>query len=123
MKIKAVLFDLDGTLLDTTEFVLQAYEHVLHNHKLPTKPRAIVSSLIGKHIKECYQILTGLEKVEHLIASHFDFQDRHYHLATPYEDTLYTLERLKKNGIKQAVITTRYGPSVVETLKRSQIFD
>lgn len=26
MKIKAILFDLDGTLVDTTEFVYQAYD-------------------------------------------------------------------------------------------------
>ena len=27
VKVKAVLFDLDGTLLDTSEFIYQAYEH------------------------------------------------------------------------------------------------
>lgn len=29
MKIKAILFDLDGTLVDTTEFIYQAYEYTL----------------------------------------------------------------------------------------------
>ena len=30
--IRAVLFDIDGTLLDTREFILQSFEHALAAH-------------------------------------------------------------------------------------------
>ncbi|MBI2593116.1 HAD hydrolase-like protein, partial [Candidatus Daviesbacteria bacterium] len=32
MKIKVILFDIDGTLLNTTELIYQAFEHSLKTH-------------------------------------------------------------------------------------------
>lgn len=123
MKTKLLMFDIDGTLLDTTEFILQAYEHVFKVHKFPAKNRVEISRVIGKHLRECYQLLTGLEQVDHLIKDHKSFQQNNYHLAQAFLDTENTLKELKKRGIKLAAISTRYGPSVPETLKRNHIFN
>ncbi len=51
MKIKALLFDLDGTLLDTLEDIAQAMNRVLARQGYPTHPLQAYRYLVGRGIK------------------------------------------------------------------------
>lgn len=51
MNIKAILFDLDGTLVDTTEFIYQAYDFTLTSHGFEVKERKFLAPLILKWAK------------------------------------------------------------------------
>lgn len=54
MKIKAILFDLDGTLVDTTEFIYQAYDFALTSHGFAVKERKFLAPLIGQGLHSIY---------------------------------------------------------------------
>ena len=58
-KLKAVLFDIDGTLLDSAEFIYRAFEYVLHERKLPPRSRADMAAVMGASLEECYRVLAG----------------------------------------------------------------
>ena len=65
--IKAALFDVDGTLLDTTEFIYQAFEYTFKMFGLPSIPRAKIRGCIGKPLIDCYKALAPFEYILKLI--------------------------------------------------------
>ncbi len=42
-----ILFDLDGTLIDSTQAILQSFEYAFADHNTPCPPRARIKALIG----------------------------------------------------------------------------
>lgn len=106
-KFEAVLFDIDGTLLDTTEFIFQAFEHALHTHGVHVKDRRFLRGYIGTFIIEIYKaIAPGVDPYK-LLDTHSSFQARNTHLVKPYRNTVATLKKLKKHGFKVAALTNR----------------
>ena len=45
--LAAVLFDLDGTLIDSIELILRSLEHTLARHGKPAQPRAQLLGGVG----------------------------------------------------------------------------
>lgn len=119
--MKAIIFDIDGTLLDTTEYIYQSFESSLAEHGHALVDREEMSHIMGKSLGECYEIFTGLTEVEHLIESHHNFQLANAALSVPYTKTLATLEKLKRAGLSIGAVTTRGGDTVYETLQDSGI--
>lgn len=116
MKIKAVLFDLDGTLLDTREFVYQAYEHSLSFHRLEVIKREELAPLIGQRIEVIYQRIAPTGDIKLLIESHFGFQAKNFHLVKSFPNILEVVTKLKKLDIKVGIVTTRL-KNTPQTLK------
>src|SRR5258708_372795 len=101
-KIQAILFDVDGTLLDTTEFIFQAYEHTLELHNLPVFPREKLSDVIGQSLESIYQRLAPQHDYLLLCEVHRKFQEAHLNLSFPFEGAEKMLSELHKNKIKCA---------------------
>jgi len=122
-EFKAVLFDLDGTLLDTKEFIFQAYEYTLDKHGLPAKDRSEIAALIGKPLGTVYDILVPGADKNGLCDTHRLFQSEHLDLSKPYPGTKKTLETLKFSGLKLAVVTTRAKATAVKTLELAHVLE
>jgi len=136
-ELKAALFDVDGTLLDTSEFIFQAYEYTLDKFGLAPKTRSEMATLIGKPLETCYELLApgvhiaGIadikdikdirELAKELAKTHRYFQSEHLDLSKPYPGTATALEALKIAGIKIAAVTTRQRSSSVKTLELAGI--
>ena len=120
-KFSAVLFDMDGTLLDTREFIFRAWEHVMQRHSLPSRTRDEITAHITKPLHGIYNALYPDIDVGSLMESHRDFQLENLHLAQRFEHTLHTLERLKEAGKVCAVISTRGRNSIMTALKTTEI--
>jgi len=118
--INTVLFDVDGTLLDTTEYIYQAFEHSLQKHHKPLT-REHIGTIMGKPLEECYQILTTKNDVSHLAQSHNDFQKENPHLSFPFIHTLTVLHTLKEKKYNIAAVTTRRKNTAIDTLKKANI--
>ena len=116
-KINTLLFDLDGTLLDTRDFIIQATQHALLTHGYPVPEQSIISKLVGKPFNEYYRELTGLDDSTVLQTTHRAFQLTNLHLSVLFPQTLHTLETLHNRGYKMAVITTRSKITSLETLR------
>lgn len=118
-EFKAALFDIDGTLLDTSEFIFQAYEYTLKKFGLAPRTRSEVAALIGKPLETCYELLApdvGIKAIPELAKTHRFFQGKHLDLSKPYPGTAETLAALKGAGIKIAAVTTRQRSSSVKTM-------
>lgn len=106
-KFEAVLFDIDGTLLDTTELLFRSFEHTLATHKIPVKSRDEIGRLIGMYVAEIYKKLAPGINPNALIETHFTFQAQNLHLATIFPNTKTVLETLQNAGVKLAAISNR----------------
>lgn len=77
---EAAIFDVDGMLLDTREFIFQAYEHALalHGHTIPN--RAAIAAQVGRSLPDCYRALAPNGKIAELCLTHNNFQAGHMEL-------------------------------------------
>lgn len=108
---KAIVFDLDGTLLDTLDDLFSAVNAALSAYKLPLRSREEVRGFVGNGIVKLMQRAVGRE-------DHPDFDGilwafkRHYkaHCADQtqaYEGILPLLTTLKARGVKTAVVSNK----------------
>ena len=105
--IRTVLFDIDGTLLDTREFVLRAFEHALGVHGQPTPPRHELTLRIGPELGSVYDELCGPALRDDLVATHRAFQSEHLHLVEAFAGAGEVLRTLAERDIGVATVTNR----------------
>jgi pyrophosphatase PpaX len=124
-KIEAVLFDVDGTLLDTREFIYQAYRHTLQSHGLPVRSLDEIAVIMstGKSLQESYRYFSPTYDIGKLCETHRTFQAENLSLSVPFPNTHKTLKELKDAGVKTAAITTRSKRTSIKTLATSGLAD
>jgi len=115
-RFDAVLFDVDGTLLDSTEFVVNALRHALQTHGLPVPSASAVARIMGPPLAECYQRVAPGHDPAPLIATHRAWQREHVHLIQAYPGAADALRRLRAAGVRLAAVTARSRVSSLGTL-------
>ena len=108
--IKAVLFDLDGTLFDTVptlsfaiQQILTPY-HTLHNlAELPF----VISSGLQAMIKHCAPSLSTKECLEYEPRVLKKYAQYINHLTKPFSNIESTLKQLKKQNLLWAIVTNK----------------
>jgi phosphoglycolate phosphatase-like HAD superfamily hydrolase len=88
-QIKAIVFDSDGTLLDTRQLIIRGYKTVLARHGLEhLADETYIVKRLGKPIKETYQqLLAGQHtelKPDKLAKEHDIVQDKLSRLIKAY---------------------------------------
>lgn len=119
--IKAIIFDIDGTILDTGELIFCAFEHTLKTHGIPPVAREDIKKRIGPPLFDIYEGLAPHLNTADLIETHRSFQIDNLHLSKPFLNTLETLETLKTMGVKIAAVTNRTNRSSIKTLQMAGI--
>lgn len=112
--IKAIIFDTDGTLLDTRNMIFEGYKTVLRNHNLThLATDQYIRQRLGKPTAETFeQIIAGHDT--HLSAPELakeldEVQTDLLHNIKPYPHTLELLEAWKDKGVKLCLFTSGYG--------------
>lgn len=117
----AILFDIDGTLLDTKDFILQGFNHTLSLYGEGPISWSQLRHVIGKPLVECYQAVSGSDDVEKFIPIHREFQEQNLHLSKPFPGAKETLEVLKRQGIIMGAVTTRGSRTASSTLELAEL--
>jgi phosphoglycolate phosphatase len=111
MKIRVVMFDLDGTLVDSLEDLTDAVNHMRYNFSLPPLTSHAVRLMIGKGARNLIrQALPDYSEndVERGLKIFFDFNTEHISdKSLLYQNTVETLESLQAIGIRLAVISNK----------------
>jgi pyrophosphatase PpaX len=115
--LRAVLFDLDGTLLDSFEFIYGAFEHALALHGIESFDRTQIAGYMGGPLEQVYaEMAPGCDAVA-LTEAHRTFQSENIRLVSLFPDTIEVLDELKKRNLKIAAITTRSLRTSVKSLE------
>jgi pyrophosphatase PpaX len=97
-----VLFDLDGTLLDSVELILASYRYTLEKEGV-SRTRDEVIALLGMPLEACFAVLAPRSAVEPLVATYREHNLRmHDAMARPYpgvSELVLDLAKRRKLGI------------------------
>lgn len=109
MKFRAVIFDLDGTLLDTIPLIRQTFIKVFHDLSIPWGNGEVLKT-IGLPLREVAEVYAP-ERVEEFMSLYAEFQSTRYReLTRVFPGTIETLGALKINGYRTAVVTSKRRP-------------
>ena len=119
MKYKAVLYDMDGTVLDTLADLTDAVNVSLRRFGLPEQPAAHVRDVLGngarRLIMRCLPENTDDKTAEAVLAFYKPYYDAHCREKTaPYPGILPLMQRLRDAGVKQAVVSNKPDSAVKE---------
>ena len=117
MKTKALLFDFDGTLLDTNELIVQTFMHIF-DEKFPGQySTQDCLKFIGPSLKQTFDELTPGE-TEEMIKKYKEWNALHHdELVKSYDAVVETLEQLHTDGIKLAIVSTKSQEGLARGLK------
>ena len=112
MKHKAVIFDLDGTILDTLDDLKNSVNFALTENGLPERSYEEVRSFVGNGIRLLIERAVPENTDSGVIDRCFEDFKSHYkeHSADntkPYEGIIALLEELKSKGVKLAVVSNK----------------
>ncbi|MBE6134304.1 MAG: HAD family hydrolase [Erysipelotrichaceae bacterium] len=107
-----IIFDLDGTLLDTLDDLMNAVNYALKKHHYPTRDKEFVRLAIGNGtnilIKRCAPAGTSEEEQEELLKDFRTYYFAHVNDYTkPYPGNYEALRELKRRGYRLAVATNK----------------
>lgn len=117
---ETVVFDVDGTLLDTTEGVLASVKYTIEQFGLNNLAEEQLKAFIGPPIQDSFARTYGLDgPVLQELATVFRNRYKSVDLlkAKPYEGIYEVFEELVKNGKKIAVATYKRQDYATEILK------
>jgi pyrophosphatase PpaX len=106
--IKGVLFDLDGTVINTKPFIVASYEHVCTTHGLTVITEQMIQALGGASLHDTYRHYCPDQDVHKLVAAHCEWQDQHKDRIATFPDSAQTLVRLAGLGLVRGIITSRH---------------
>jgi len=125
-KIKGVIFDLDGTLVDSFQAIYLGFHHVYTKMGLAPLSYDEVKKVVGRGLGHTFGELLGEERVPQAI---FLFREKyeevlrtHTHLLP---DVRVVLETLYGRGIQLAVATNklgRFSRAIFEHLRMEKLF-
>ncbi|MBI3256052.1 MAG: HAD-IA family hydrolase [Candidatus Andersenbacteria bacterium] len=120
--IKAIQFDIDGTLLDTKNFIYQSFLHTFEVYGLTHLTAKDLGPVMGKPLEECLAILAPEIDTTEMAQAYRDWQATQMSLIIPFTNTLFTLQELRKRGIKLAAVSTRKR-TTNDSLKQTGVFE
>ena len=105
---KLVIFDLDGTLMNTKPGIVAGLSYAIEKAGLPVPDEETFDTFIGPPLESSFERVYGLdeEPMQKIIA---DYREKYLagdiYQAIPYEGIFDLLAELKKRGIDAAVAT------------------
>lgn len=102
------IFDVDGTLLDTSEGVISSLKYVIEQYGLDMPPDETLATFIGPPVQETFRSCFGLsgnvpDEAADLFRTHYKEND--LFKAAPYDSIFELLKSLKDNAVTIAAAT------------------
>lgn len=117
MKYNTVIFDLDGTLLNTLEDLADSVNFALESFNYPTRTYQEIRSFIGNGVKDLVtkSVPTGTDE-EAILKCLQVFKD-HYktnmqNKTAPYDGIIDLLEELNSKNVKLGIVSNKYDSGV-----------
>lgn len=122
-KCDTVVFDLDGTLLDTLDDLAASVNFALRSAGLPPRGREEVRRFLGNGIRRLMTDATGGRLDGESFEEAFQTFRRHYvahclDRTRPYPGVMEMMETLDRRGVRMAIVSNKLHPAVEELNRR-----
>ncbi len=119
MRYNTIIWDMDGTLLDTLNDLAAAVNHTLRTYGLPLREKEDVRRLLGNGVRNLMRgaVPEGEKnsRFEDIFADFKAYYVDHCRDTTgPYEGIGETLQRLREKGVRMAVVSNKLQAGVDE---------
>jgi len=122
-KITTVLFDLDGTIVDTNDLIIDSCMHALSGHVPEGFGREQIIPLMGEPLAQQMRKFTGREDVSALVKAYREYNlANHDERVSLFPDVRETLGKLKEAGLRLGVVTTKMRETTIRALKLLEIY-
>lgn len=112
MRYQSVLFDMDGTVLDTLEDMYESVNHTLRAFGYPERTRGEVRAFVGNGaymlIRRALPEGSSEEQVQQALALYKPYYAAHCQVRTkPYDGILELFSTLGAHGIRVAIVSNK----------------
>ena len=106
---RAVLFDLDGTLINTVELIMESYRYTMQEHGLAPLADEVWLKNLGIPLRAQFRHYTeDPDEIQAMISTYTDHNLRHHDdLTTEYPGVCATVRALHAAGYRLAVVTSK----------------
>ena len=122
MEYTTYLFDFDYTLADSSRGIVICFRNVLERHEHQGITDEQIKRTIGKTLEDSFTILTGIEDADTLAIYRKEYvkeADQYMNTNTfLYPETIHVLQKLKKQGVKIGIISTKYRYRILEVVDK-----
>lgn len=129
MKIHTILFDLDGTLTDSGEGIMNSVEYALQKYGIKVEDRSQLQAFVGPPLAEQFSKFCGFSEEEGHRA--VEVYREYYQVKGIFENRVYdgipeVLEQLKNKGYQICMATSKpekYAKIIAEHYDFAKYFD
>jgi len=109
MRFRAVLFDLDGTLIDSTRLIIESYHHTMRVHRGQTFPDAEWIQGLGTPLRVQFRRFTDdPDEVQRMIATYREWNLAHHdEMVRAFPGAVDAVRALKDGGTKLGIVTSK----------------
>lgn len=106
---RTVLFDLDGTLVDSVRLILDSYHHTLAVHGLPPESDEQFLAGIGTPLWVQFErLVDGRVRMEDLIATYREYNLKHHDARVgPYPGVVEAVRAIRSAGFRTGLVTSK----------------
>jgi len=125
MKIRAVLYDFDGTLADSTELIMRCYRHTMSTHLGAAPPDEEWLSGFGMTLEtQIARFARSAAETEAMLDTYRVYQREHHdRMLVPFPGTLETVEALQRRGARLAIVTSKHRTGALRGMDLCGIVD
>ncbi|CAM4293336.1 pyrophosphatase PpaX [Paenibacillus alkaliterrae] len=122
--IKTMLFDLDGTIIDTNELIIRSFIESLQGYVPEDFGRDHIIPSMGNPLTDQMRLFSGLEDVTHLVAAYREVNLRlHDEYVKAFDYVNEVIATLHEKSIKIGVVTTKMRLTTERGLKFVGLYD
>lgn len=119
-----IVFDKDGTLLDTSSGIYFSNKSTLAQMGYPTPPLEILKGIMGPPLEYCFEDVCGIphDRLDEAIEIYMSFyKSEGIYMMEHYPGMIDTLKKLRADGYKTAVATLKEHTFVEKILDKMDL--
>ncbi|MGI6734049.1 MAG: HAD-IA family hydrolase [Anaerovoracaceae bacterium] len=118
-KITTILFDFDGTIMNTNEVVIKSWQHTFRTVEGKERPVESIIRTFGEPLFTTMARLLPQIPVEEGVRIYRSFLLEHYNeMIYPFPGMVDLVRKLKEQSYKTGLVTSRVGDTTVQGLEQ-----